>query len=81
LWFAAVLAVTGGFISLTQFFGTRFRNRASEPRAFPTVPMIWIGTASTTVGAGLIGLYGPRNFALVIVTPLLFTFGWLSTRA
>lgn len=82
-WFAAVLALTAGFVGITQVVMRVAHRRPRQPlpevSALSSVS-ITIGTTSATVGAGLIGLYGPRNVFLVLITPLMLTFGWFLLR-
>jgi hypothetical protein len=78
-WFAAVLGVTGLLAAATAWARRRLR-RDTEPVG-PTNVRIGIGVACATVGAGVIGLLGPRTLPSATVAIALFVAGWWCLRS
>lgn len=75
LWFAVVLGVTGLLVGLTS------RVRRSESRGEPSGPArVSAGLVLTTVGAGIVGLWGPRTVAGAIASVVGFAGGWWLLR-
>jgi hypothetical protein len=79
LWFAAVLGVTGLLAAATE--RGRSRLHGESPRAAPSTTRIGVGVAITTVGAGVVGLLGPRTLPSATVAAAAFVIGWWLLRA
>lgn len=80
VWFGVVLGVTSLFIAGTRSVSAMFAARSKAPGLFPSSTAIFASATSSAVGGGLIGLYGPRNLAFILVTPILLLVGWATLR-
>jgi hypothetical protein len=79
LWFAAVLGVTGLLAAATAW--TRRRLRRDTDPVGPTNAVIGLGVVCATLGAGVIGLLGPRTLPSATVAITLFVVGWWCLRS
>jgi hypothetical protein len=79
LWFAAVLGVTGLAALATAWSRARL-SRGTGP-ARPTNLRIGVGAICVTVGAGVIGLWGPRTPSSAMLAVAAFVLGWWFLRA
>ena len=75
LWFAAVLGVTALLVGLTSK-----ARRGKPPGEGSGSARVWAGLVFTTVGAGIVGLWGPRTVAGAIASVVGFGGGWWLLR-
>jgi len=83
VWFAAVLGITGALVALTAAARARLRRRGgtgTSRRALGRLTVV-VGIVCSTIGAGLIGLRGPRTLPAAIVSIVAFVAGWWLLRA
>ena len=78
LWFAAVLGVTGLLAGATAL-GRRRSPRETVPRS-PSTARIAIGLVAATVGAGVVGLFGPRTLPSATLAATAFLTSWWCLR-
>lgn len=78
-WYAAVLAVTGLLAAATAL--GRRRLRRETRRTAPSTVRISLGVAMMTIGAGVIGLLGPRTLPMAALAATAFVAGWWCLRA
>ena len=79
LWWAAVLAVTLGFVVATAAVRSRLRRDDRAPGPPPT----WraaLGVAVAAAGGALVGLRGPRTTPLAVACSALFVIAWWLLR-
>lgn len=74
LWFLLVLSVTAGLTALTV------RSHHPTRRSTPTPTRAALAIISVTLGAALIGVYGPREVPIAVATTVAFVGGWLVLR-
>jgi hypothetical protein len=79
LWFAVVLGVTALLAALTGRGRDRQR-RETVPLRHPPTTRIAIGLVSTTIGAAIVGLYGPRTLPSAVLAASAFVTGWWCLR-
>jgi hypothetical protein len=79
LWFAVVLGVTALLAALTGRGRDRQR-RETVPIGRPPTTRIALGVASTTIGAAIVGLYGPRTLPSAVLAASAFVTGWWCLR-
>lgn len=78
LWIAAVLGVTGLLAGATAL-GRRRSHDEIVPRS-PSTARIAIGLVAATVGAGVVGLLGPRTLPSATLAAVAFLTGWWCLR-
>jgi hypothetical protein len=78
LWFVAVLGLTVLLAAATH--RGRRRQRRSNCPAEPSMVRIGLGLASATLGAGIVGLVGPRSLASATFATAAFVAGWWLLR-
>ena len=83
LWFAAVLGLTGAFVAITGAARATLRRRGGAGTARHAAGGVTVvaGVVSATIGAGVIGLRGPRTLPTAIVSLVAFVAGWWLLRA
>jgi hypothetical protein len=79
LWFAAVLGVTALLAALTGR-GRDRQHRETVPLGSPPTTRIALGLVSTTVGAAIVGLLGPRTLPSAVLAASTFVTGWWCLR-
>jgi hypothetical protein len=79
LWFAAVLGATALLVALAGR-GRDRQHRETTPLGRPSTTRIAIGLASTTAGAGIVGLLGPRTLPSALLAASTFVTGWWCLR-
>ncbi len=79
MWFAAVLGVTGLLAAATAW--VRRRTHRDTAPVEPTNIRIGIGLACATVGAGIVGLLGPRTLPSAALAMATFVAGWWCLRS
>jgi hypothetical protein len=79
LWFAAVLGVTALLVAATSW--VRGRLGAQIETGPPSDLRIVLGVICVTIGAGTIGLLGPRTPLSATVAVAAFVTGWWCLRA
>ncbi len=79
LWFVAVLGVTALLATITGSWRDRRRDETVRPGR-PSTTRIAIGLASSTVGAAIIGLLGPRTLPSAVLAVAAFVTGWWCLR-
>ena len=79
LWFAAVLGATTLLAALAGFGRDRQR-RGTDPFGCPSTTRIVTGLVSTTIGAAIIGLVGPRTLPSAVLAAIAFVTGWWCLR-
>ena len=78
-WFAAVLGITG-LLAVATAWGRHRLPRDIRP-AEPMNVRIGVGLACATVGAGVIGLLGPRTLPTATVAIASFVVAWWCLRS
>jgi fucose 4-O-acetylase-like acetyltransferase len=83
LWFTAVLGLTGALVAITTTLRARLQRGGvtSTPRRPLGRLSVISGVVCSTVGAGVIGLRGPRTLPAAIVSIVAFVAGWWLLRA
>ncbi len=76
LWFAVVLGVTGLLVGLTSK-----ARRTKPPAERSGSARVWVGLVLTTVGAAIVGLWGPRTVTGAIASVVAFDGGWWFLRS
>jgi hypothetical protein len=79
LWFAAVLGVTVLLAGATAL-GRGRQRRGSGPPGYPSTVRTLVGLVSTTIGAAIIGLRGPRTLPSATLAAAAFVIGWWCLR-
>jgi hypothetical protein len=79
VWFAAVLGVTAVLTAATGW-AHKVSERGTVVGTQRTA-IIGVGLACATVGAGVIGLYGPRTLPAATASIATFTAGWWCLRS
>lgn len=79
LWWAAVLAVTLGFVLATAAVRARLRRDDHAPAPPPPWRAV-LGIAVASAGGALVGLRGPRNTPLALACSALFVIAWWLLR-
>lgn len=69
LWFALVLAVTGGFTALTARTRSARADDIDAPRAI-------VAVIAVTAGAAIVGIIGPRTLPGAVGGTVAFVVGW-----
>lgn len=77
LWFAAVLGVTALFATATSYVRTQLRKPPQHTHRGRTIE---IGVGLAVIGAGTIGLYGPRTLTGATIASLAFIGSWWCLR-
>ncbi|CAB4888925.1 unannotated protein [freshwater metagenome] len=83
VWFAAVLGVTALFVAATSATRARVSKRHKQGRRrepSPTAPApakVLVGVAASTLGAGIVGLLGPRTLPTAVAGAACFLIGWV----
>jgi hypothetical protein len=78
LWFAAILGVTALLAGVTAL-GRRRSRDAIAPRP-PSSARLAVGLVAATVGAGVVGLLGPRTLPSATLGAAAFLAGWWCLR-
>ena len=78
MWFAAVLGVTGLLAAATAWVRRRIHR---ETEGESTNIRIGVGLVCATVGAGVIGLLGPRTLPSATFAMAAFVAGWWCLRS
>jgi hypothetical protein len=76
VWWAAVLAVTSGFVLVTAALRTRLARRGAGPATGSSRPAV-LGVVMAAAAGGLVGLRGPRSGTLAVLCTVAFTASWL----
>lgn len=81
VWWGAVLALTGGFVTLTAIARTRLRRGrdGSRPGDRPTLANA-LGVLAAAAAGAAVGLRGPRTIPLAIECSALFVLSWACFR-
>lgn len=79
LWFAAVLGVTGLLVTTTSWVRARLGTQIDQ--RVPSDVQIVVGVICVTIGAGVIGLLGPRTPPSATVAVAAFVAGWWCLRS
>ena len=77
LWFALVIAITAMLASATSFTRKKLQSRASKPHVAET---FHAGVALAILGAGIVGLYGPRTLPGASIAIAAFIGSWWCLR-
>jgi hypothetical protein len=77
LWFALVLGITALFAMATSFVRKHLQSRAPRP---PMAETFHAGVALAILGAGIIGLYGPRTLPGATIAIASFIGSWWCLR-
>jgi hypothetical protein len=77
LWFAGVLGVTALLAMATSSVRTQLRTRPQHTHHCRTIE---IGVALAVIGAGIIGLYGPRTLPGATLATIAFIGSWWCLR-
>ena len=78
LWFAGVLGVTALFVTATSSVRTQLRKRPQHTHHGRTIE---IGVVLAVIGAGTIGLYGPRTLPGATIAIIAFIGSWWCLHA
>jgi hypothetical protein len=79
LWFAAVLGVTALLVALSSR-GRERQRRDPVRHGHPPTTRVAIGVVSTTIGAAIVGLLGPRTLPSAMLAASAFVTGWWCLR-
>jgi hypothetical protein len=81
VWWAAVLTLTGGFVSLTAIARARLRRGrdGSRPSDRPTLTNA-LGVLTAAAAGAAVGLRGPRTIPLALACSGLFVISWACLR-
>ena len=77
LWFAVVLGVTALFAMATSYVRTQQRKRTQRTHHGRTIE---IGVVLAVIGAGIVGLYGPRTLPGASLATIAFIGSWWCLR-
>jgi peptidoglycan/LPS O-acetylase OafA/YrhL len=82
LWWAAVLAVTAGFVVVTERGRARLQGRIPDHEPVPShTARVVLGVVVLIVAGAVVGLEGPRSLPLAAACSASFTLAWHLLRS